>query len=145
MRRSHTDWEGFKTDKDDSDTTSNNSESYKEGSNPSNSLGHLQSDATVALGNCHKIARRKFLLQKEEQRANDVNSLKKLIGTSSFEKLFAGGTFNKESLSSLNTATIQVIVNDSHCKIEKLNEELVHLVIEKDELQVSGLLEYLLL
>ena len=51
--------------------------------------------------------------------------------------MFSGGTFNPESLTSLNTATIQVIVNDFHSKIEKLNEELVHLVIEKDELQVN--------
>ena len=65
-----------------------------------------------------------------------MNSLKQLIGKTAFEKLFTGGKFNQESLSSLNTPTIQVIVNDFHCKIEKLNEELVQLVIEKDELQV---------
>ena len=56
--------------------------------------------------------------------------------------MFSGGTFNPESLTSLNTATIQVIVNDFHTKIEKLNEELVHLVIEKDELQVNINLKY---
>ena len=69
-----------------------------------------------------------------------MNSLKQLIGKSAFDKLFiVNGKFNQESLSNLNTATIQVIVNDFHCKIEKLNEELVQLVIEKDELQVSQL------
>ena len=77
------------------------------------------------------------MVQKEEERRHEVNSLKQLIGKNSFEKVFAGGTFNPESLTSLNTATIQVIVNDFHSKIEKLNEELVHLVIEKDELQVT--------
>ena len=139
LKRSHTDWEAFKTDKN-SDTESDISESHQEDSNQCNSLGHLQSEATLALGNCHKIGRRKFLLQKEEQRNKEVNSLKQLIGKSAFDKLFiVNGKFNQESLSNLNTATIQVIVNDFHCKIEKLNEELVQLVIEKDELQVSQL------
>ena len=100
-------------------------------------MGHLQSEATLALGNCHKIARRKFLLQKEEELKNEVNLLTRLIGKSASEKLFTRGKLNLESLESLNTPTIQVIVNDFHCKIEKLNEELVQLVIEKDELQVS--------
>ena len=135
LKRSQTDWEGFKVEKD---TISSSSESYKEeSSNPDNSLGHLQSEAALALGNCYKIARRKFLQQKEEQRNSEVNSLKQLIGRSAFEKIFVGSSFNPKSLTNLNTATIQVIVNDFHCKIEKLNEELVHLVIEKDELQVS--------
>lgn len=135
LKRSQTDWEGFKVEKD---TISSSSESYKEESNnPDNSLGHLQSEAALALGNCYKIARRKFLQQKEEQRNNEVNSLKQLIGRSAFEKIFVGSSFNPKSLTSLNTPTIQVIVNDFHCKIEKLNEELVHLVIEKDELQIE--------
>ena len=143
LKRSHTDWEAFKTEKD-SDTASNHSSStYKEESNQPSSLGHLQSEATLALGNCHKIAKRKFLAQKEEERRSEVDSLKQLIGKNSFEKVFSGGTFNPESLTNLNTATIQVIVNDFHSKIEKLNEELVHLVIEKDELQVKMNLKYL--
>ena len=137
LRRSHTDWEGFKSEKD-SETSSNNSEPSKEDSNAFNSLGHLQSEAAIALGNCHKIARRKFLLQKEQQLKNDVHFLTQLIGRSAGEKLFTGGKINEESLTSFNTATIQVIVNDFHTKIENLNEELVHLVIEKDELQVSS-------
>lgn len=37
----------------------------------------------------------------------------------------------------MNTATLQVIVNDFHDKIEKLNEELVEELMHKDELQVS--------
>ena len=136
LKRSHTDWEAFKTEKDSDSASNHSSGSYKDDSNPPSSLGHLQSEATLALGNCHKIAKRKFLAQKEEERLHEVNSLKQLIGKNSFEKVFSGSTFNPESLSSLNTATIQVIVNDFHSKIEKLNEELVHLVIEKDELQV---------
>ena len=35
----------------------------------------------------------------------------------------------------MNTATLQVIVNDFHNKIEKLNEELVEELMHKDELQ----------
>ena len=78
------------------------------------------------------------MLQKEQQLKNDVHFLTQLIGRSAGEKLFTGGKINEESLTSFNTATIQVIVNDFHTKIENLNEELVHLVIEKDELQVSS-------
>lgn len=45
------------------------------------------------------------------------------------------GDLTQEVLSQMNTATLQVIVNDFHNKIEKLNEELVEELMHKDELQ----------
>ena len=96
----------------------------------------LQSEAAVALANCDKIARRKFLIQRQQELANQESQLELLLGKKIPRD--AGGKFKQESLCDLNTSTLQVIVNDLHSKIERLNEQLMHLVIEKDELQVSG-------
>ena len=98
----------------------------------------LQSEAAIALANCDKIARRKFLIQRQQELANQESQLELLLGKKIPRD--AGGKFKQESLCDLNTSTLQVIVNDLHSKIERLNEQLMHLVIEKDELQVRGAL-----
>ena len=62
--------------------------------------------------------------------------LEKLLGRK-IPRDEATGRFTTESLCNLNNPTLQVIVNDLHSKIERLNENLVFLVIEKDELQIE--------
>lgn len=100
----------------------------------------LQAEAALALANCHKIARRKFLIEKQRLRQVDEDRLKQLLkGKDRIVQELSSGApqLCRNDLAELNVATLQVIVNDVHSKIEKLSEELVHLVIAKDELQVS--------
>ena len=96
----------------------------------------MQTDAALALGNCHKIARRKFLLQKEGELKHEAHLFTQLVGAR-ISGILTKEKIDQESLLNLNNPTLQVIVNDFHSRIEKLNEELVNLVIEKDELQVN--------
>jgi len=90
----------------------------------------------LALTNCHKIARRKFQILKQKEVESEENKLEKLLGRK-IPRDEATGRFTVESLCHLNTPTLQVIVNDLHSKIERLNEHLVLQVIEKDELQIE--------
>lgn len=80
---------------------------------------------------CKQDARRKMMLEKRNRNFIEVNSFNKLIGRS------IEGKLNQEILSQMNTATIQVIFNHFHNKIENLNEELVKELIKKDELQIE--------
>ena len=88
--------------------------------------------ATVAykLARCKQDAKRKMNVEKRNRKFHEVNSFNQLIGKS------IEGDLTQEVLSQMNTATLQVIVNDFHNKIEKLNEELVDELMHKDELQV---------
>ena len=131
--RSKTDWEVFKALDDSVEdqpySSANSSPSPLE---TDTYYSDLQSEAALALTNCHKIARRKFLIVKQKELKSEENKLEKLLG-----KRLTQDKFTSESLCQLNTPTLQVIVNDLHSKIEHLNEQLVHLVIEKDELQIE--------
>jgi hypothetical protein len=72
-----------------------------------------------------------MVVEKRNRTFHEVNTFNQLIGKS------IEGKLNAELLSQMNTATVQVIVNDFHNKIENLNEELVNELMKKDELQVS--------
>ena len=83
------------------------------------------------LAKCTKDAQRKMMIEKQNRKFHEVNSFNQLIGKS------IEGDLNQEVLSQMNTATLQVIVNDFHNKIEKLNEDLVKELMRKDELQIE--------
>lgn len=81
------------------------------------------------LARCKQDAKRKMIVEKRNRKFHELNSFNQLIGKS------IEGDLTQEVLSQMNTATLQVIVNDFHDKIEKLNEELVEELMHKDELQ----------
>merc|ERR1711874_237512 len=86
----------------------------------------VQVAARLALGQCKQVARRQMVLEK--QKTLEEDSLRKLLGVGSSE-------INPGILRGYNIATLQVIVNDFREKIECYNNELVKMLIEKDELQ----------
>lgn len=91
-----------------------------------------QDETTVdKLMRCKHDARRKMMIERRNRTFHEVNTFNKLIGRS------IEGKLTDDLLTSMNTATIQVIVNDFHNKIEKLNEELVNELMLKDELQIE--------
>ena len=144
LPRSKTDWEAFRgiDDSVEDQPYSSASPNSSPPLSPTSSVSpiklpksDIQSEAAVALANCPKIARRKLLILKQKQFQTEESQLEKLLGKKIPKD--KQGHFTEESLSNLNTPTLQVIVNDFHSKIERLNEELVNLVIEKDELQIE--------
>lgn len=91
-----------------------------------------QDETTVEkLMRCKHDARRKMMIERRHRTFHEVNTFNKLIGRS------IEGKLTDDLLTQMNTATIQVIVNDFHNKIEKLNEELVNELMLKDELQIE--------
>ena len=83
------------------------------------------------LAKCKQDAHRKMVVERQNRKFHEVNTFNQLIGKS------IEGDLNEDILSQMNTATLQVIVNDFHNKIEKLNEELVDELMRKDELQIE--------
>lgn len=100
--------------------------SSKVGEIPSTESAHV----AFQLTQCQDIARRKILVEKRNRKFIETNAFNKLIGKS------IEGPLTSEILTQMNLATIQVIVNRFHSKIEQLNEELVSELLTKDELQV---------
>ena len=96
---------------------------------PENSSAYTQ--VACRLAECKDIARRKILIEQRNRKFHQINTISRLIGKSIESRL------SDEILSQMNTPTLQVIVNDFHSKIEALNEELVHELMQKDELQVK--------
>ena len=95
------------------------------------SENHSCSNVAYQLARCQQIAHRKMVVEKRNRTFHEVNTFNKLIGRS------LEGKLTGDILWQMNTATIQVIVNDFHDKIERLNEELVKELMKKDELQAS--------
>ncbi|XP_040570573.1 schwannomin-interacting protein 1 [Lepeophtheirus salmonis] len=88
----------------------------------------LQKEARTDLENCRRIAKRKINSEKQKRSAD--NPLTKLgIQEESLK--------SEEGLSTLNLATLQVVVNNNHSQIQAFNEELVQLLLEKDELSIE--------
>lgn len=44
---------------------------------------------------------------------------------------------SRQMLTDMNIAQLQIIVNELHTQIERLNENLVHFLMERDELHMS--------
>lgn len=86
----------------------------------------LQRAAQTALSTCEKQARRKSFVERQKRKLD--NPLKCIAG-------IEPENLSNESLSHLNVATLQVIVNAYLTKIEQYNEELVQFLLEKDDLQ----------
>ncbi|KAL8588831.1 hypothetical protein ACOMHN_011547 [Nucella lapillus] len=85
----------------------------------------FQQEATVALAQASVNAR----MQLEEDRRNKRKS--------AIVEDIEGLKIPRQLLQEMNFAQLQVLVNDLHTQIEGLNEELVHLLIEKDDLHMG--------
>lgn len=44
---------------------------------------------------------------------------------------------SRQMLTDMNIAQLQIIVNDFHSQIERLNEQLVHYLMDRDDLHMS--------
>lgn len=125
--RSKSDWEAFRNPT----LLSLAAPKEERGNRYSSTLSDLQAEAALALTNCQSLASRKLEAEKRRRELEDSQALRSLIGRD------IGKRLTSESLEELNCPTIQVIVNNYLNRIERLNEELVTLLLEKDELQIE--------
>ncbi|XP_076035745.1 schwannomin interacting protein 1 isoform X2 [Oratosquilla oratoria] len=98
----------------------------------------LQAEARLALAQAKEMAR----MQMEIERQNKKKSPIAEIVRESFNKIGIPFPDSKRRISrqiliDMNVAQLQVIVNDLHTQIESLNEDLVNLLMERDDLHME--------
>jgi hypothetical protein len=97
-------------------------------------LQQLQKEVKLNLQDCRQIAKRQIEKAKQKRLADDP--LRQLIGLPSSSSV-STRSFDEETLQTFNIAKLQVIVNHFHSEVERLNEELVRALLNKDELQIE--------
>ncbi|XP_071539118.1 uncharacterized protein Schip1 isoform X2 [Panulirus ornatus] len=98
----------------------------------------LQAEARMALAQAKEMARMQMEIEKQSKKKSPIAD----IVRASFNKI--GVPFpdskrriSRQILTDMNVAQLQVIVNDLHTQIESLNEDLVTLLMERDDLHME--------
>ncbi|KAG4070745.1 hypothetical protein HA402_010971 [Bradysia odoriphaga] len=98
----------------------------------------LQIEARMALAQAKDMAHMQMEIDRQKQKQSPITE----IIRNSLEKV--GITFPEEKrrvsrlmLTDMNIAQLQVIVNEFHTQIERLNENLVQFLMERDDLHMS--------
>ncbi|XP_035827672.1 schwannomin-interacting protein 1 [Aplysia californica] len=93
----------------------------------------LQSEATLALAQASTMARMQLEVEKQSKKKSPIADMVGIPTLGGGRRLrLTGG-----KLQEMNLAQLQVLVNDLHSQIELLNEDLVHLLIERDDLHME--------
>lgn len=131
--RSRSDWEAFRNPdlsrpviEEEEGVTPEEARDQRNRERQAKKKRKIQAAARVALGQCKQVARRQMVLERQKRSAE--SPLRKLLGVDNSE-------INRQILDGFNVATLQVVVNDFREKIECYNNELVQMLMEKDELQ----------
>ncbi|XP_060063914.1 uncharacterized protein LOC132544346 isoform X2 [Ylistrum balloti] len=92
----------------------------------------LQREAKIALAQASTMAHMQLEVEKQMKKKSPVTDIVglPLLG----DKIMSWGN---KPLHEMNLAQLQVLVNDLHSQIEKLNEDLVRLLMERDELHMG--------
>ncbi|XP_076349361.1 uncharacterized protein LOC143246467 isoform X3 [Tachypleus tridentatus] len=88
----------------------------------------LQSEARVALAQAKDMARMQMEVERQRKKKSPIADI---VG---FPLPDGHHHLNRQALNDLNIAQLQVIVNDLHTQIESFNEDLVQLLLERDDL-----------
>jgi len=100
------------------------------------SLVKLQTEVKGNLEDCRLSAKRQ--IDRSKCRRHRSDTLGKLLSLPALEpETTCGRKFDAAFLHTLNVAKLQVIVNHYHNDFERLNDELVQLLLDKDELQIE--------
>ncbi|GAB6023754.1 hypothetical protein CHUAL_008510 [Chamberlinius hualienensis] len=91
----------------------------------------LQAEARIAMEQAKQMAKMQMEIEKQVKKKSSISEFIGIPLPVGKHKL------NKYQLVEMNLAQLQVIVNDVHTHIESLNEELVKLLLEREELHVD--------
>ncbi|XP_033760771.1 myb-like protein P isoform X2 [Pecten maximus] len=92
----------------------------------------LQREAKIALAQASTMAHMQLEVEKQMKKKSPVTDIVglPLLGSQIM-------SWGNKPLHEMNLAQLQVLVNDLHSQIEKLNEDLVRLLMERDELHMG--------
>ncbi|XP_066254783.1 uncharacterized protein Schip1 isoform X2 [Euwallacea similis] len=98
----------------------------------------LQTEARMALAQAKQMARMQMEIERQKQKKSPITEMVR----HSLEKVGIPFPENKRRLSrqiltEMNVAQLQVIVNDLHTQIETLNEQLVKMLMSRDDLHME--------
>ncbi|XP_050395068.1 uncharacterized protein LOC126812891 isoform X1 [Patella vulgata] len=93
----------------------------------------LKEEAKIALAQASTMAHMQLEVEKQLKKKSPIADMVGIpsLGDGRRKK------FNRKLLEEMNLAQLQILVNDVHSQIENLNEELVHLLIERDDLHME--------
>ncbi|CAD7086437.1 unnamed protein product [Hermetia illucens] len=98
----------------------------------------LQIEARMALAQAKDMAHMQMEIERQKQKVSPITE----VIRSSMEKV--GVPFppekrrvSRQMLTDMNIAQLQIIVNDLHTQIERLNEQLVQFLMERDDLHMG--------
>ncbi|XP_013785170.1 schwannomin-interacting protein 1-like, partial [Limulus polyphemus] len=91
----------------------------------------LQAEARMALAQAKEMARMQMDIERRRKKKSPIADMIGIILPDGCHRL------SRQILTDMNLAQLQVIVNDLHTQIENLNEELVQLLLERDDLHMQ--------
>ncbi|XP_076311652.1 uncharacterized protein LOC143225684 isoform X2 [Tachypleus tridentatus] len=91
----------------------------------------LQAEARIALAQAKEMARMQMEVERQRKKKSPIADIVGFILPDGRHRL------SRQILTDMNVAQLQVIVNDLHTQIENLNEELVQLLLERDDLNMQ--------
>ncbi|XP_076323846.1 uncharacterized protein LOC143232380 isoform X2 [Tachypleus tridentatus] len=91
----------------------------------------LQAEARMALAQAKEMARMQMDIERRKKKKSPIADVVGIILPDGCHRL------SRQLLTDMNLAQLQVIVNDLHTQIENLNEELVQLLLERDDLHMQ--------
>ncbi|KAJ8378687.1 hypothetical protein AAFF_G00237360 [Aldrovandia affinis] len=95
----------------------------------------LQAEAKMALAMAKPMARMQVEVERQIRKKSPVADL--LPHLPHISECLMKRSLRPMDLRDMSLGQLQVIVNDLHCQIETLNEELVEMLVVRDELQVE--------
>ncbi|XP_038050435.1 uncharacterized protein LOC119723710 isoform X2 [Patiria miniata] len=93
----------------------------------------LQDEARVALARAEPLARMQMELERQQRKKSPAG----VSGMTDICDRLYGKKLTQRALRNMSLSKLQFVVNDLHSQIESLNEELVQLLIRRDELQME--------
>ncbi|XP_071798391.1 uncharacterized protein [Asterias amurensis] len=97
----------------------------------------LQDEARMALARAEPLARMQMEFERQQRKKSPVTELAGVSGMTDISDRLYGKKFTQRALKNMSVSKLQFVVNDLHSQIESLNEELVQLLIRRDELQME--------
>ncbi|TRY89063.1 hypothetical protein DNTS_009791 [Danionella cerebrum] len=119
----------------DRDTAEEDSESLDQDQDFLSRQRKLQAEATLALSMARPMAKMQVQVEKQNRKKSPVADL--LPHLPHISECLMKRSLKPTDLRDMTLGQLQVIVNDLHSQIEGLNEELVQLLLMRDELQME--------
>lgn len=91
----------------------------------------LQAEARMALAQAKEMARMQMEVERQKSKKSPIADIVGLPFPDNRHRL------SRQILTDMNVAQLQVIVNDLHTQIENLNEDLVQLLLTRDDLHME--------